>query len=102
MVMDVERFSQKRDALLCFGVEHKFHFPALDQGLLLKFFEGSIDKLPDEWNWKAYWGWQKKKKTNIRIAHFHGPKPRGVYGWVLPVQIQGLLSGGLLRIQGSM
>ena len=81
MVMDVERFSQKRDALLRFGVEHKFHFPALDQGLLLKFFEGSIDKLPDEWNWKAYWGWQKKKKTNIRIAHFHGPKPRGVYGW---------------------
>jgi len=81
MVMDVERFSQKRDALLRFGVEHKFHFPALDQGLLLKFFEGSISKLPDEWNWKAYWGWQKKKKTNIRIAHFHGPKPRGVYGW---------------------
>ena len=39
MVMDVERFSQKRDALLRFGVEHKFHFPALDQGLLLKFFE---------------------------------------------------------------
>ena len=36
-----------------------------------KFFGDKWDKLPPEFNWKPYWG----NSSNIRILHFHGPKP---------------------------
>eukprot|EP01024_Parvocaulis_polyphysoides_P027225 TRINITY_DN24737_c1_g1_i8.p1 TRINITY_DN24737_c1_g1~~TRINITY_DN24737_c1_g1_i8.p1 ORF type:complete len:387 (-),score=25.69 TRINITY_DN24737_c1_g1_i8:412-1515(-) len=47
-----------------------------DQVLYQDFFGGAglVDELPNEWNWKPYWGRPQGKK-DIRILHYHGPKP---------------------------
>eukprot|EP01024_Parvocaulis_polyphysoides_P004468 TRINITY_DN11114_c1_g3_i1.p1 TRINITY_DN11114_c1_g3~~TRINITY_DN11114_c1_g3_i1.p1 ORF type:complete len:407 (-),score=44.79 TRINITY_DN11114_c1_g3_i1:135-1334(-) len=34
---------------------------------------GLVDELPDEYNWKPYWG--RPKKRQFKILHYHGPKP---------------------------
>jgi lipopolysaccharide biosynthesis glycosyltransferase len=46
-------------------------FPAFDQGALREFFAGRYDHLPEELNWKPYWG----SSADAAIIHFHGPKP---------------------------
>jgi hypothetical protein len=45
----------------------------VDQSLILEFFRDThlSQQLPNEVNWKGYWGGKK----NVVIAHFHGPKP---------------------------
>lgn len=45
--------------------------PAFDQGALRTFFKGLYDRLPEELNWKPYWG----RNQDAEIIHFHGPKP---------------------------
>ena len=42
-----------------------------DQNALIEFFSGRYDLLPDELNWKPYWG----SNTAAEVIHFHGPKP---------------------------
>ncbi len=42
-----------------------------DQLALQDHFRGRVDPLPDELNWKPYWGYN----VGARIVHFHGPKP---------------------------
>lgn len=46
-------------------------FAAFDQGALRQFFEGRYDPLPEQMNWKPYWG----PNPEADIVHFHGPKP---------------------------
>jgi lipopolysaccharide biosynthesis glycosyltransferase len=46
-------------------------FDAFDQGALRTFFHGRYDPLPEELNWKPYWG----LNVDAQIIHFHGPKP---------------------------
>ncbi len=47
-------------------------FPlSYDQGAYRLFYADRYDLLPDELNWKPYWGFNPSAK----IVHFHGPKP---------------------------
>lgn len=71
MLMNVSAVLEEHDALLAFAREKAFDFVALDQGMLNEFYEGRITPLPDEFNWKVYWG----RNPDIHILHFHGPKP---------------------------
>ena len=99
MFMNVPRFQRLFPAMLAFGRERNFSFPAFDQGWLNAFFS---EKMPTgralldvHWNWKVYWGgslWklhcgegkgeperdstcQSRLKHSPYIVHFHGPKP---------------------------
>ena len=75
MYMNVPAFGVKVPDLIAFGERHDWGFPAYDQGLLLAFFhQDQIAQLPDQFNWKGYWG--KPKTKDISILHWHGPKPR--------------------------
>ena len=44
---------------------------AWDQGLINLFYDGLIEDIPDEWNWRPYWG----ANDQAIVTHFHGPKP---------------------------
>lgn len=52
-------------------VEGGFTYPAHDQASFNEFFKGRWQLLPNEFNWKPYWGVNKEAK----IIHFHGTKP---------------------------
>ncbi|RVU16121.1 glycosyltransferase [Methylobacterium oryzihabitans] len=45
--------------------------PHDDQGALNVCYRDRYDRLPNEWNWKPYWG----PNQEAVITHFHGPKP---------------------------
>ena len=72
VVMNVPAFAQKRDALLA-ELRNRLSTtaPYDDQSLLNDVFKGEWDRLPNEWNWKPYWG----RNDDAAILHFHGPKP---------------------------
>ena len=42
-----------------------------DQGLINSFYKDNITTIPDEWNWRPYWG----PNPDAAILHYHGPKP---------------------------
>jgi hypothetical protein len=58
-------------------------FPPHDQLWLNRYYDRpkkwSVENvlLPPTWNWKVYWELeaQETSQQNIRIVHFHGPKP---------------------------
>ena len=77
--MHVSRFEKILPEVLKFGSEHSYRFDgAFDQGWLNSFFESNKDRLQKRgflnihWNWKIYWGSDKRKPL---LVHFHGPKP---------------------------
>ncbi|CZT33312.1 glycosyltransferase [Rhizobium sp. 9140] len=72
MVMNVKAFAERRDDLVA-GLKARLSTtaPYDDQSLLNDVFRGHWDHLPDEWNWKPYWG----ANEDALILHFHGPKP---------------------------
>ena len=43
---------------------------AYDQSMYNEFYKDKFDRLPPEYNWKPYWGFN----PNAKIIHFHGPK----------------------------
>jgi lipopolysaccharide biosynthesis glycosyltransferase len=45
--------------------------PHDDQGALNDCYRNEWDRLPNEWNWKPYWG----TNPDAKLIHFHGPKP---------------------------
>lgn len=53
-----------------------------DQGYLNDLYRGMFDKLPLEYNWKPYYGYN----PNAKIIHFHGIKPNAwcadVFGYI--------------------
>ena len=65
-----------------FGIKQKFDFKAFDQGWIEQYSKkhhGTARFLNTKWNWKVYWGNEKKK--DVKIVHFHGPKP-GTGTWL--------------------
>ena len=55
-------------------INHKSIHTAFDQGALNHYYVNRWDRLPIEYNWKPYWGFDE----NIQILHFHGPKPHHI------------------------
>ena len=45
-----------------------------------------FDLLPDELNWKPYWG----LNSNAEIVHFHGPKPSLVLEFLTKSDVKSL------------
>jgi lipopolysaccharide biosynthesis glycosyltransferase len=45
-----------------------------DQQALSLFYGDRCSALPDIYNWRPYWGFD----SDVRVLHFHGPKPLGV------------------------
>ena len=75
MYINVQGFGAQVADLVAFGKEHDWNFIAYDQGLILAFFhQDKIAQLPDQFNWKGYWG--SPKAASPFIIHWHGPKPR--------------------------
>jgi hypothetical protein len=75
LYMNVSAMKNHHNELISFADSNCWKFSAYDQGLILSYFvyQGLSNKLPDEYNWKGYWG--GFEKNDIVIAHFHGPKP---------------------------
>lgn len=95
MFLSVSKLGSQLDNILNFGREHKFNFPAFDQGLLNAFFEQQSKEhlravLPLEWNYKVYWGDPSATSTSSRIVHFHGPKPDRMLDCIASMDINSL------------
>lgn len=74
MYMNLEIMAKRMADLVLYAQKHTFDFPAHDQGLILSFFQqDELTQLPDDFNWKGYWGPMPTGKPYI--THFHGLKP---------------------------
>lgn len=84
MLMDVPRFQQELPAMINFRNEHidQTVFTAFDQDWFNLYFQQNSrvrsgrHLLPLYWNWKLYWRLEPSVFTDIKIVHFHGPKPQ--------------------------
>ena len=76
MLINIKAMRRELPAFSRFIVENLQRFSALshDQSALQEFFAGRYEQLPDEMNWKPYWG----ASDAAQIVHFHGPKPGAV------------------------
>ena len=70
LFVNVTGFSEVRDGLIDYADTHRWEFGGCDQGLINEYFGGKREQLPDEWNWKPYWGINRA----AHVVHFHGPK----------------------------
>lgn len=76
MLINNTAFESIYSDFIDFGIKRKFDFDAFDQGWIIKYSEqrhGTARFLNTEWNWKVYWG--NKEKKDVKMIHFHGPKP---------------------------
>lgn len=85
MMIDIPRFEEEWSSILEFGRTHG-PFRAADQGWLNRYFESTTARLRNrtllggEWNWKVYWMLEPNSLDQIKVIHFHGPKPgKGVW-----------------------
>lgn len=80
MMIDVPAFRKEWPAILNHAAALE-SFPLHDQEMLNSYFSGTeeLNKkrllLPIHWNWKSYWRLQPSTAYDIKILHFHGPKP---------------------------
>jgi len=63
--------TEELSSLLDFADSKKWDFVAMDQGLIISYFGPTATRLPDNYNWKPYWG----INHDAVIVHFHGFKP---------------------------
>mmetsp|Transcript_3802 Transcript_3802/g.5817 ORF Transcript_3802/g.5817 Transcript_3802/m.5817 type:complete len:435 (+) Transcript_3802:62-1366(+) len=83
MVINVKKFAKEIPGMIKL-LDKKGNFGAYDQGLIKAYF-GSKKKwfkrklkrhvLPIHYNWKAYWKLEPSNFDQVKIIHFHGPKP---------------------------
>ena len=72
LYMNLRAMGEHYTPLLDFADSKKWEFDAVDQGLILSYFNShGSELLPDDYNWKPYWGVSK----TASIIHFHGAKP---------------------------
>jgi lipopolysaccharide biosynthesis glycosyltransferase len=80
MMMDVPAFAKEWPSILAFTLRQP-QFPLHDQELLNAYFTQSLDHenkramLRTFWNWKSYWRLYPHHFNEVKIVHFHGPKP---------------------------
>lgn len=74
LLMNITSLEWHLPHLLAFADSKNWSFNAVDQGLIIEYFVDKLDiaeLLPDDYNWKPYWGVNKY----AAIIHFHGAKP---------------------------
>ncbi len=65
---------QSLPELLQYARARHWNLEAADQTLLLKGLGTAVEVLPDEFNYKGYYG-APVGGEGVRVVHFHGPKP---------------------------
>ena len=83
MLIDVPRFASNLKGFLKWrnSYPNQADFTAFDQDWFNKYFEQSPEKLEERtllplyWNWKVYWTLEPSVFSDIKVVHFHGPKP---------------------------
>jgi hypothetical protein len=70
LFMNVAAMKKEIFHLFDFADERLWAFPAIEQGLVLQYFQGKHQKLEDRYNWKPYWG----VNSHAFVVHFHGAK----------------------------
>lgn len=83
MLMDAPRFQNELPAMVKFRNEHDnpLLFTAFDQNWLNMYFRQNARRLagfhllPLYWNWKIYWSLEPSAFPDLKVVHFHGPKP---------------------------
>lgn len=76
MLMNTRALRQDHGDFCAFIQNNYSNLVSYDQGAYLSFYKDRYEILPDEMNWKPYWGYD----SGATIVHFHGPKPRTVLG----------------------
>jgi len=71
MLMNVHHFISQDEFIFNYIREFGHEF-LHDQEMYNKLYKGKVSKLPIEYNWKPYWGYN----PDAKIIHFHGPKPK--------------------------
>lgn len=71
ILMNTNYMKSTFDDFLKYLLQNRNRFSGFDQQAYNEFYKGKIDHLPNEFNWKPYWG----ENENARLIHFHGPKP---------------------------
>jgi hypothetical protein len=71
MLMNLRNLRRSLTEFQAFIREHLGDFDTYDQDAYRQFYGAKASALPDEYNWKPYWG----RNPDARIVHFHGPKP---------------------------
>lgn len=80
MVMHVERFEQEFPLILQTAREEG-EYPGHDQKMLNNYKDNNETNrekfrlLPIQYNWKAYWRLEPFDFSQVKVVHFHGPKP---------------------------
>lgn len=70
MVLNVPRLRQDYNAMLQLSRQRLGKAPAYDQPILNEFYSQRWTRLPMEYNWRPYWGFNEE----AAIVHLHGPK----------------------------
>ncbi|KAG7337959.1 hypothetical protein IV203_032092 [Nitzschia inconspicua] len=86
MLMNVKAFDAEWPKILKYTLNKQSEgrpFPLHDQVMLNNYFdeeENALKRslLPLFWNWKAYWKLDPSQFSDVKILHFHGPKPNKV------------------------
>jgi methyltransferase family protein len=72
MVMNIKALREDHPSFCRFIQRNYSELVSFDQGAYIAYYDGKNQLLPDELNWKPYWG----MAGDPQIVHFHGPKPR--------------------------
>jgi len=81
VLMDIPKFEKAWPEFLQFRRDVKGGVPSFDQGWFNlyhsknKTYQERRALLPVYWNWKVYWKLEPSSFSDLKIVHFHGPKP---------------------------
>ena len=77
LYMNISAMKYHFVSYLKYADDKKWNFFVADQTLIIEYFVNQhlSQLLPDEYNWKGYWGGYNKF-NDIVIVHFHAAKPR--------------------------
>ena len=70
MLLNVEKLRGSYSAFVD-HVKSDIARPGLDQSAMREFYGKDLTQLPEQMNWKPYWG----DFSDAEVLHFHGPKP---------------------------
>lgn len=96
MMIDTQKFALEIPSILNYGLQvakekgnNTTPFVALDQGWLNAYFEMREGQgqqlrtlLPINFNWKAYWSLNPSTWYDLKVIHFHGPKPGRMFEYI--------------------
>ena len=116
MMIDVQKFALEMTAILDYGFQVSKEkgqdtepFDSYDQGWLNAYFERKEGLgaplrtiLPITFNWKVYWRLNPSTWYDLKIIHFHGPKPGRLFENIAMCDFIGGKASGLWPSYGGL